>query len=295
MNPVPNLKTVKPIYIVRKITQTGFGIAPGQIPNKLRVPFMLFDYLNDKKAAQTAKPKSRYLKEQLKAITKEKTNSTFRCSREGFVPFDVNGHLLQSARKDGIPLIGPKVSIDEHGNILRAPLYLVLDMRDEFIAALSVLYTLADGSLKLEYLCAAKKFPKAGTKLLNFISTGTFFRKVVPVHVFTAPRRVFLNDNSGIPNYYKRKGFTYMGPTETGQYMTKEFDKTTGKLKLVNKILNVYKKSMNKPATQTKPTDEAKKKQAKHTLTKKPVTRVMRQRINPLPAPKTPRYVLRQR
>lgn len=94
----------------------------------------------------------------LDAIKDKKTNSSFRCAREGFVPFDVLGRLLPLARADGIPPVGSEVVVDKNGNLLKSPLYLVLDKRDELIAALAVLYTQADGALKLEYLCAAPKF-----------------------------------------------------------------------------------------------------------------------------------------
>ncbi len=227
---------------MKRITKSGFGPAPGQIPSELQLPLMVFDYLNEE-AVKTAKTKSKYLDQQLEAIKVTNTNSSFRCPREGFVPFDVRGRLLSSARSDGIPAVGSEVVIDKNGDLLKSPLYLVLDMRDGLIAALAVLYTQADGALKLEYLCAAPKFKGAGSNLLALIKSGTIFKTVV-----RGIRRVYLNDNSNKPGFYEGKGFVKVGKTKKGQYMKKDptgkIDKKTGKVRLINKILNIYKASM---------------------------------------------------
>lgn len=284
--------------VVKRITKSGFGPAPGQIPSELKLPLMMFDYLNEE-AVKTAKTKSKYLKQQLDAIKDKKTNSSFRCAREGFVPFDVLGRLLPSARADGIPPVGSEVVVDKKGTLLKSPLYLVLDMRDEFIAALAVLYTQADGGLKLEYLCAAPKFKRAGSNLLELIRVGMIFKTVV-----RGIRRVFLNDNSNKPGFYARKGFLKVGKTKKGQYMKKDpkgkIDKKTGEVRLINKILNIYKASMmksvmpskvivNKPVKKpTKPTKPIK-------TISKPVTRIIQTRRHPLPPPKTPLHKLRKR
>ena len=286
--------------VVKRITKSGFGPAPGQIPSELKLPLMVFDYLNEE-AVKTTKTKSKYLKKQLDAIKDKKTNSSFRCAREGFVPFDVLGRLLPSARADGIPPVGSEVVVDKNGNLLQSPLYLVLDKRDEFIAALAVLYTQADGELKLEYLCAAPKFKGAGSNLLELIRSGMIFKTVA-----RGIRRVFLNNNSNKPGFYARKGFLKVGKTKKGQYMKKDskgkIDKKTGEVRLINKILNIYKASMNSvmpykvivnkavktPTKPTKPTKPIK-------TISKPVTRIIQTRRHPLPPPKTPLYKLRKR
>lgn len=273
--------------VVKRITKPGFGSTPGQIPSELKLPLMLFDYLNEE-AAKTAKKKSKYLEQQLAAIKDKKTNSSFRCPRDGFVPFDVLGRLLPSARADGVPPIGSEVVVDKEGNLLKSPLYLVLDKRDEFIAALAVLYTQADGALKLEYVCAAPKFKGAGSNLLKLIHSGMIFKTVV-----RGMRRVFLNDNSNKPGFYERKGFLKVGKTKKGQYMKKDpkgkIDKKTGEVRLINKILNIYKASMMKSVMPSKkPTQPIK-------TISKPVTRIIQTRRHPLPPPKTPLYKLRKR
>ena len=280
--------------VVKRITKSGFGPAPGQIPSELKLPLMVFDYLNEE-AVKTAKTKSKYLKQQLDAIKDKKTNSSFRCSREGFVPFDVLGRLLPSARADGIPPVGSEVVVDKNGNLLKSPLYLVLDKRDDFIAALAVLYTQADGSLKLEYLCAAPKYKGAGSNLLGLIRSGMIFKTVV-----RGIRRVFLNDNSNKPGFYEAKGFVKVGKTKKGQYMKKDptgkIDKKTGEVRLINKILNIYKASMMESVPSKVIVKKPVKKPSKPIKKiSKPVTRIIQTRRHPLLPPKTPLYKLRKR
>lgn len=290
--------------VVKRITKPGFGPAPGQIPSELKLPLMVFDYLNEE-AVKTARTKSKYLTEQLNAIKDKKTNSSFRCAREGFVPFDVLGRLLPSARADGIPSVGSEVVIDKKGNLLKSPLYLVLDKRDEFIAALAVLYTRADGALQLEYLCAAPKFKGAGSNLLKLIRSGMIFKTVV-----RGIRRVLLNDNSNKPGFYATKGFLKVGKTKRGQYMKKDpkgkIDKKTGEVRLINKILNIYKASIMKSIMPsnviinkrvkklTKLTKPIKPIKPIKTISK-PVTRIIQTKRQPLPPLKTPLYKLRKR
>ena len=60
--------------VVKRITKSGFGPAPGQIPSELKLPLMVFDYLNEE-AVKTAKTKSKYLKQQLDAIKDKKKTS----------------------------------------------------------------------------------------------------------------------------------------------------------------------------------------------------------------------------
>ena len=281
--------------VVKRITKSGFGPAPGQIPYELKLPLMVFDYLNEE-AVKTANTKSKYLKQQLDAIKNKKTNSSFRCRRDGFVPFDVLGRLLPSARADGIPSVGSEVVVDKNGNLLKSPLYLVLDKRDEFIAALAVLYTQADGALKLEYLCAAPKFKGAGSNLLELIRSGMIFKTVA-----RGIRRVYLNDNSNKPGFYAAKGFVKVGKTKKGQYMMKDpmgnIDKKTGEVRIINKILNVYKGSMMKSVPSKIIVDKQGKKQVKKPIKtiSKPATRIIQTRRHPLPPPKTPLYKLRKR
>lgn len=266
--------------IVHRITKSGFGSSPGQVPSYLKEPLMVFDYLNEE-AATNARTKSKYLKKQLNVIKTKKTNSSFRCSREGFVPFDVLGRLLPSARANGIPPVGPEVVVDKEGTLLKSPLYLVLDMRNGFIAALAVLYTQADNSLKLEYLCAAPKFKGAGSALLMLIKSGVIFKTVV-----RGIRRVYLNNNSNKPGYYEKKGFVRVGKTK---YEMKDplgrLNEKTGKVRIIDKILNVYKASMSSMSSNMN----------KKSVMKKPLTPVIQTRRKPLPAPKTPLYVLRKR
>ena len=282
--------------VVKRITKYGFGSDPGQIPSELKLPLMVFDYLNAK-AVNTAKKKSKYLEQQLAAIEDKKTNSSFRCPRDGFVPFDVLGRLLPSARGDGVPPVGSEVVVDKEGTLLKSPLYLVFDKRDEFIAALAVLYTQADGALKLEYLCAAPKFKGAGSNLLQLIRSGMIFKTVV-----RGIGRVYLNDNGNKPGYYEGKGFVKVGKTKPGQYEMKDPFGTLnskGNVRRINKILNVYKASMNKSVVPSKVTvkksvNKPVKKPVKK-LVNKPTTRVIRTRRRPLPPPKTPLYMLRKR
>ena len=265
---------------VHKITKPGYGSNSGQIPPDLKVPLLLFDYLNEKDAA--AKRKTKYLTQQLNAIKEKKTNKTFRCPRKGFTPFDVVGKLTRWARNDGIPPMGPKVIVDKEGGLLKSPLYLVLDMRDGFIAALAVLFEQADNSLKLEYLCAAPKFKGAGSALLAMMKKGTIFKPV-----FKGVKRLYLNNNSQIPNYYTKKGFEKVGKTK---YLMKG---SAGQD--VDKILNVYKASMMPSKSISK---LSKKPVSKKLITKKPKpvpTSVVRTRRKPLPPPKNPLYVLRKR
>lgn len=266
---------------VHRITKSGFGSSPGQIPSDLKVPLMVFDYLNEE-AAKKAKTKSKYLTEQLKTIKNKKTNWSFRCSRSGFVPFDVLGRLLPSARADGVPQVGPEVVLDKEGNLIKSPLYLALIMKDGFIAAFAALYTQADGTLKLEYLCGAPKFKGAGSALLHLMKEGQIFKTVVK-----GIKRLYLNNNSQIPGYYEKKGFIKAGKTKPGQYMMKDqngvLDKNTGEIRLVDKILNIYKASMMpskvKPVKPVKPVKS---------VSKKPLpTRVIRTRRRPLSPPKT--------
>ena len=58
---------------MKRITKSGFGPAPGQIPSDLKLPLIVFDYLNEE-AVKTAKTKSTYLKQQLDTIKDKKTN-----------------------------------------------------------------------------------------------------------------------------------------------------------------------------------------------------------------------------
>jgi hypothetical protein len=152
-------------------------------------------------------------------------------------------------------------------------------MRDGFIAALAVLFEQADKSLRLEYLCAAPKFKGAGSALLQIIKKGTIFKSVAK-----GIRRLYLNNNSQIPNYYTKKGFEKVGKTK---YLMKD---PSGKA--VDKILNVYKASMNPSKSISK------KSVSKKLINKKPKpvpTSVIRTRRKPLPPPKNPLYVLRKR
>ncbi len=273
---------------VHKITKSGFGSQPGQIPSDLKVPLMIFDYLNES-ALNSTKAKSKYITEQLKAIKDKKTNASFRCSRPGFLPFDVLGRLLPSARGDGVPPAAPNVVLDKNGKLLKSPLYLVLNMKDGFVAAFAFLYTNADGTLKLEYLCAAPKFKGSGKALLLLLKEGLIFKNVV-----RGVTRLYLDNNSGIPGFYTKYGFVKIGKTRPNQYQQLDpkgrLDKDD-KIRLVPKILNVYKASML-------PSKVASKRSVgKKFVSKRPLapTRVIRTRRKPLSPPKTPIYKLRRR
>jgi hypothetical protein len=118
---------------------------------------------------------------------------------------------------------------------------------------------------------------------------------------------VYLNDNSNKPGFYARKGFLKVGKTKKGQYMKKDpkgkIDKKTGEVRLINKILNIYKASMMKSVMPskviinkqpTKPTKPTKPIKTIKTISK-PVTQIIQTRRHPLPPPKTPLYKLRKR
>ena len=257
---------------VHKITKSGFGSSPGQIPSDLKVPLVIFDYLNE----VAAKAKTKYLTQQLATIKKTKTNNTYRCPRAGFVPFDMLGRLKKWARDDGIPPVGTDVVLDKEGNLIKSPLYLVLDMKGGFIAASAVLYTQADGGLKLEYLCAAPRFKGAGKALLMLMKEGQIFKTVG-----SGIKHLHLNNNSGIPGFYTKYGFVKVGKTKPGQYMMKD-----PKGELVDKILNVYKASMMPSKVSKKPVKS---------ISKKPSpTRVLRTKRKPL-LPRRTLYKLRTR
>jgi hypothetical protein len=86
---------------------------------------------------------------------------------------------------------------------------------------------------------------------------------------------------------------------------TGKIDKNTGEVRLINKILNIYKASMMKSVMPSKIiVEKPVKKPVKKTVKKpskpnetlsKPVTRVIQTRRHPLPPPKTPLYKLRKR
>lgn len=265
---------------VHKITKSGYGSKPGQIPSDLKVPLMIFDYLNESPKVK----KSKYTIKQLKAIKEKKTDASYRCPRKGFIPFDILGRLIQSARLDGVPPPGPNVIIDKNGNLLTSPLYLVLNMKDGFVAAFAFLYTNADGSLKLEYLCAAPKFKGSGKSLLMLLKEGRIFKPIV-----RGVRRLYLNNNSGIPGFYSKYGFVKVGKTRENQYMKQDSKgrlDENGQILLVPKILNVYKGSM---LPSVSPSVIPKKLVSKNSLR----TRVLKTKRKPLPPPKTPRRQLR--
>lgn len=264
-----------------KITKSGFGSAPGQIPTMLQVPLMLFDYFNEA-AAKEGKAKTKYVQKQEIEIKKRKTNATFRCPRRAFVPFDVMGRLTVSAREDGVPSAGEDVVLSKDGSLLRAPLYLVLSMIGEFVAALALLYMQPDSSLKLEYLCAAPRFKGSGSALLKQLAGGALFREVV-----AGAKGLYLNDGSGIPGYYANRGFRVVGKTKPNHYKMKDPSGkkgSNGKSLLIDKILNVYKASY---ASKTAPPKRPPPKP-------RDATRVLQTRRKPRP-PLAPRYRLRAR
>ena len=112
-----------------------------------------------------------------------------------------------------------------------------------------------------------------------------------------------------MPGYYAAKGFVKIGKTKRGQYMMKDpkgrLDRKTGEVKLVDKILNIYKASiMNSvipsKAIVKKPVKKSVKKSVKKPSKQiktinKPVTQIIQTRRHPLPPPKTPRFKLRAR
>ena len=114
-------------------------------------------------------------------------------------------------------------------------------------------------------------------------------------------RRVFLNDNSNKPGYYAAKGFVKVGKTKKGQYMkndpTGKIDSKTGKVRLIDKILNIYKASM---MNSVMPSKVIVKKPVRNSTkpiktVSKPVTRIIQTRRHPFTPPKTPLYKLRKR
>mgnify|MGYP002629393054 CR=1 FL=1 len=270
-----------PTTRIIKITKSGFGSAPGQIPTRLQAPLMLFDFFNEA-AAKEGKAKTKYVQMQEIEIKKRKTNATFRCPRKGFVPFDVMGRLTVSARDDGVPSAGEDVVLAKDGSLLRAPLYLVLSMIGEFVAALALLYMQPDRSLKLEYLCAAPRFKGSGSTLLKQLADGALFREVVE-----GVKGLYLNDDSGIPGYYAKRGFRVVGKTKPNQYKMKDPSgkkDSKGKSLIIDKILNVYKASY---ASKTAPPKRPPPKP-------RDATRVRQTRRKPRP-PLAPRYRLRTR
>ena len=261
------------------ITKSGFGSAPGQIPLKYKVPLLIYDHLKEEDAS-SKNPKSKYLQAQLKAIATKGTNDSYRCRRSSFVPFDILGRLLPSARDDGVPRAGPNVKTNSKGGLQEAPQYLLLAMADGVIKAHAFLYAVDDSSLQLEYLCAAPRFPGAGRALLTSIRNGKIFPAAFP-------KRVYLNNNSGRPGFYANQKFTKVGQTPEGKYLMKDPNgkkDNEGKSLLITKYLNVYKDSLRPPSAPK--------------LAPKPAAkpRVVRTRKKPLP-PRAllPRYTLRRR
>jgi hypothetical protein len=221
--------------IIVKITKSGFGNKMGQIPLALKVPLLLFDYFNSEDI--------RKKKPQTIAIKKHKTNASYRCPREGMVPFDAKGRLTKWAKDDGVPALAPSIEIDGNGKLQKTPLYLVLSMQYEklgtwvgpIIKALAVIYPLSDFSLKLEYLCAAPKFKGAGTELLKTLRQGKIFKPMI-----NDARNLLLNNNSEIPGYYEKRGFQKVGQTNKGKYFTWDREREI----YVDKFLNIYKASL---------------------------------------------------
>ena len=231
---------------VIKITKSGFGNKDGQIPFYLQEPLMIFDYFEENDA-QIAKTKTKYLIKQEKIIKNKKTNASFRCPRKGFVPFDILGRLTISAKNDGIPNPGPNIILNESGELLKSPLYLVLMMNHGLIAAMALLYTQKDGSLKLEYLCAAPMFKGSGKALMSYMKSGSAFPKEI--------KNIYLNDDSKIPGYYLKQGFKLYGKTSPGTYYMNDplqRRNKNGRILQVNKILDVYKFSLPKHVSNNK-------------------------------------------
>lgn len=259
---------------VIKITKSGFGSKPGQLPTEMREPLMIFDYVNN-----VAAHKGRvYLKKQLTLSEAKGTNASFRCPREGFVPFNILGELIEWARRDGVPMPGTDVVLDKNGMLKKAPLYLVVSMVDNFISALAFLYAQPDDSLKLEYLCAAPRFKGAGSALLELLRSGQVLKRD-----HKGLRALYLDNNSGLPGYYLKRGFRRVGKETYKQKDPKGRKDKRGNILMVNKVLNTYKASI-------KPSISMKKK-----ITPKKTTALPARSIQTRAKTLQPRYRLRKR
>lgn len=267
------------------ITKEGFGKAPGQLPPELKEPLMIFDHisLNDfnKKTQMNSLHREypdkvpynvrqqmkellsandySYLNQQEKYYNQRKipvANSKYRCPVAGFVPYDDKGKVINSAYADGVPTPYKNIVFNTSGKVARAPHILVLRMDGSFITALAFLFFNSNDSVKLEYLCAAPEFKRAGTTLLQ--SLPQQLRKLGDINY------IYLDDDSGKkgrtnskgayhPGFYSRPniGYTRYGKTEPGQYAKKKYNSLGKSIKnkdgnsvIVNKILDVYRKEI---------------------------------------------------
>lgn len=294
------------------ITKEGFGKGPGRLPPELKKPLMIFDHINSNKARKKMQmnnfysrypdkvPRSAkkemnellskldylYLKQQMQYSSNRNipvTNSTYRCPVAGFVPYDGQGKVTNSAKADGVPLPGEKIVLNTSGKVTRAPHILVLHMIDSFITALAFLFFTSNDSVKLEYLCAAPRYKGAGTTLL----------KSLPQQLsdFTNVYYIYLNDDSGKKGrtnskgvyhhgFYSRPniGYERHGKTPPGQYYKKAYNSlgksirnASGKSVLVNKILDVYKKQL-KPLKRERSPRNANTRSTRRKLTERSVT-----------------------
>ncbi len=163
---------------VYHITNNKFGNTPGQIPQELKQKLLAFKH-------ETLRPQN---------------DPRFSCTRSGYVPFDNNGRLLNSAKNNGIPNPSEKT-----------PMYLVTtETKDGYIGALAVLHAQKythDWHLKLDYLCRAPGI--SDRKNYNFrgnghkILTAILKNGLIPPKDSVSPYLKLVLNNASRTTFYK--------------------------------------------------------------------------------------------
>lgn len=127
---------------------------------------------------------------------KRDTADEWRCPRADFVPFTSKGKIYASGREDGLPKPAHE-----------SPVFVFLNMVGDKIGAMAVLY-LPKGTgtrvIKLEYLCGAPAARGKASELLRHIKLRKYYSP-------ERPTRLILDDDSGKPGFYQKRGFADTG------------------------------------------------------------------------------------
>ena len=167
---------------VHRITRNGFSTKHhnGGVPAYMKELMPAFKY---------RVPQGRTRLQKAKALNG-------RCTRPGFVPFHANtGRLTKNAINDGVPRPSEK-----------KPLYLITvtnkDGKKERLKGTAILFP-NKKSVVLEYLCGAQGTPGIGKKLIERASQRGTYRE-------QGLKTLKLQNNSGDPFYYLKRGFAPM-------------------------------------------------------------------------------------
>lgn len=187
------------VTVVVRITKEGYGDEEGQIPKQ---------YKNHIEAFKTKKHYSKY-----------------RCGRELFVPFTTGGFIK---KEPGVVL--PRNRQHERVDGLRTPsntfpIYLFMHFRSARLVGTAIVQKRSKDMVKLVFLCAAPAARGTGKALLEEVQKQSRYFPNKPTYAK-------LNDDSGQPGYYSKRGWTRQ--PKSVQYGTKSQPK---KLKVYKRHL----------------------------------------------------------